>query len=529
MTTCEHQISKAKKEIIQNTDKKFAEMTEKIQQLEATISIFIEQIPRPNESPNQHNYEHIESSKYSSSKTNSEELYVQQGARPKRNHEDIKYATCHVECKELDEKLAVQLLPENNHSFPAGFKTISAEQECLLLKLRAPSKMLEDIETFRMALRALLIQIAHAGNIDFNKPSTITMKLTFTDDLTEDEIKVIKEISGKLFHSQRIVASVNYPAVAVSYETRGVNIDENCRKCENLQTEVIIQRTTIEMLEFKNRELIFSIIELELLDEWKERKRSKLALENRHLREIIHEAAASDRKFDRQQEKQDSAGEIEGLFENVQEKRKRIDSSSQTSPLFCMNCLSAYLFLLTRCAETLLTQYFALLKDAISDGKYAMQQALVDDEATKSTDSDEDTHHFCTDIVILHSDTDTIEAQACQKLLMKHIDIPHFKVDLSTQGGPLLSNLFNTCRLMFIFQTKNFESDPQASFENLMYRLQDPQITRRIIPLKVDKTIITELSPIIPLKYVTDISDEQFPIFKREVGQLVEYWRRVLP
>lgn len=114
-------------------------------------------------------------------------------------------------------------------------------------------------------------------------------------------------------------------------------------------------------------------------------------------------------------------------------------------------------------------------------------------------------------------------------MLIEHINVPYLKVDVATPGSPLLSTMFNTCRLMFIFQTKNFESDPQASFENQMYRLQDPQKIQRIIPLEVDETTGTQLSPIIPLQYVKDINDRRFPSFKRRVEKLVESWRRDLP
>ncbi|XP_052086369.1 uncharacterized protein LOC127723673 [Mytilus californianus] len=146
-TNCENQILKAKKEIIQNTDKK------------------------------------LESSKYSMDETSSEEVYAQQEAKPKRKSEDIRHirAICHVEGEELDEQSAVQLLPENKHSFPPDmcFKINKAEKRCLLLELKATSKNYQDIESFRMALRVLIIQIALAGKIVINKPSTITLKLIF--------------------------------------------------------------------------------------------------------------------------------------------------------------------------------------------------------------------------------------------------------------------------------------------------------------------------------------------------------------
>ncbi|XP_076082546.1 uncharacterized protein LOC143053643 [Mytilus galloprovincialis] len=191
-----------------------AEISEQIQQLRATISILTDQNTRRTKSQKTQNDEHKDSSKYRTDETSSEEVYTQQGAKPKRKTEDIRHtrATCIIKSEELDEESAVKFLQENKQRFPPDlcFNIIKAKQKCLLLELKAPSKILKDIESFRMALRALIIQVAHAGQIDINTPSTMTMKLIFTDDLTEDEIKVIKETSGQLFHSQRIVASANF-------------------------------------------------------------------------------------------------------------------------------------------------------------------------------------------------------------------------------------------------------------------------------------------------------------------------------
>lgn len=41
---------------------------------------------------------------------------------------------------------------------------------------------------FRVALRALIVKIARAGKVDINKQSTITLHLTFEDDLTEGTV-----------------------------------------------------------------------------------------------------------------------------------------------------------------------------------------------------------------------------------------------------------------------------------------------------------------------------------------------------
>lgn len=103
-----------------------------------------------------------------------------------------------MEGEGLDEQSAVQLLPENKHSFPSDvcFNIVTAEQKCLLLELKATSKILEDIESFRMALRALIIQIAHAGKIDINKPSTITLNLVFKDDLLEGNVIIMNFLTN---------------------------------------------------------------------------------------------------------------------------------------------------------------------------------------------------------------------------------------------------------------------------------------------------------------------------------------------
>lgn len=65
------------------------------------------------------------------------------------------------------------------------FNITSAKRKCILLELEVPTKVLEDKQLFRVALRALIVKIALAGKVDFNKESTIILHLTFNDDLTE--------------------------------------------------------------------------------------------------------------------------------------------------------------------------------------------------------------------------------------------------------------------------------------------------------------------------------------------------------
>lgn len=109
-------------------------------------------------------------------------------------------AICHVEGKELDELSAVQTLTEDKHNLPSDlcFDIITAEQKCLLLQLAVPSKVLEDKNSFRMALRTLIFQIACAGKIDINKPNIITLNLRFEEGLTEGTIIVINHSSNRV-------------------------------------------------------------------------------------------------------------------------------------------------------------------------------------------------------------------------------------------------------------------------------------------------------------------------------------------
>ncbi|CAC5388258.1 unnamed protein product [Mytilus coruscus] len=149
--------------------------------------------------------------------------------------------------------------------------------------------------------------------------------------------------------------------------------------------------------------------------------------------------------------------------------------------------------------------------------------------------------NFHTDIVILHANTDQSEADECKTFLMNNFpDISNLQVvlpeDLLAPGSqrlPGLSSLLDSCRLVFIYLTENIESDTVAGFGrqiNLIQSLEDPQKANRIIPLQVNEgNILVELSPLIPLKYVKDKTDRQFPIFKRKLENLVKSWRNILP
>ncbi|VDI76364.1 Hypothetical predicted protein [Mytilus galloprovincialis] len=108
--------------------------------------------------------------------------------------------------------------------------------------------------------------------------------------------------------------------------------------------------------------------------------------------------------------------------------------------------------------------------------------------------------------------------------------------DLLAPGSrilPGLSSLLDSCRLVFIYQTKSLESDTVAGYGkdiNVIQSLEDPQKAKRIIPLQVnEEKISVELSPIIHLKYVNDTSDRQFPNFKKKFEKLVYSWRETLP
>ncbi|CAC5395744.1 unnamed protein product [Mytilus coruscus] len=152
-----------------------------------------------------------------------------------------------------------------------------------------------------------------------------------------------------------------------------------------------------------------------------------------------------------------------------------------------------------------------------------------------------DNSNFHTDIVILHANTDQSEADECKTFLMNNFpDISNLQVvlpeDLLAPGSqrlPGLSSLLDSCRLVFIYLTENIESDTVAGFGrqiNLIQSLEDPQKANRIIPLQVNEgNILVELSPLIPLKYVKDKTDRQFPIFKRKLENLVKSWRNTLP
>ncbi|XP_052086505.1 uncharacterized protein LOC127723815 [Mytilus californianus] len=190
-------------------------MSEQILQLTTKVNIITELITKGTESPITGDNERTESSMHGVNVNNSDDLYVQQGAKPKKMPADIRQATCHVEGKELDEHSAVQSLSEDNHNLSSDlcFNIISAEQKCLLLQLEVSSNIFEDTESFRMALRALIFQIARAGKININKPSTMTMELIFKNDLTKDDIKVIQAISNHSVSPPMIDERHKFPAM----------------------------------------------------------------------------------------------------------------------------------------------------------------------------------------------------------------------------------------------------------------------------------------------------------------------------
>ncbi|XP_076077035.1 uncharacterized protein LOC143047708 isoform X2 [Mytilus galloprovincialis] len=149
---------------------------------------------------------------------------------------------------------------------------------------------------------------------------------------------------------------------------------------------------------------------------------------------------------------------------------------------------------------------------------------------------------FRHDILILHGEKDQDEANECKTFLMNNFQhISNLQValpeDLLTSGTnhlPGLSSLFDSCRLVFIYLTKNLESDPLAGYGtemNILQSIKDRQKKARLIPLQVNDEEISEhlISPIIPLKYVNDTTDRQFPIFKRKFEKLVSSWRNALP
>lgn len=81
----------------------------------------------------------------------------------------------------------MQALPDTK-LLDSSFSIISAEKKCIFLELKVPSKVLEDKVLFRVALRALIVKIARAGEVNFNWESTITLHLTFNDELTEGNV-----------------------------------------------------------------------------------------------------------------------------------------------------------------------------------------------------------------------------------------------------------------------------------------------------------------------------------------------------
>ncbi|CAC5395742.1 unnamed protein product [Mytilus coruscus] len=193
-------------------------------------------------------------------------------------------------------------------------------------------------------------------------------------------------------------------------------------------------------------------------------------------------------------------------------------------------------------------------EESISEGLRGNYQTSNQSSISSQHDIEEDRpigHHdveedrsidnFRPDILILHANKDQNEANECKSFLRNNFpDISNLQValpeDLLAPGSqrlPGLSTLLDSCRLVFIFLTKNLESDAVAGFGKqitLIQSLEDPQKANRIIPLQVNEgPISVELSPLIPLRYVKDTTDRQFPSFKRKLEKLVNSWRKALP
>ncbi|CAG2207062.1 unnamed protein product [Mytilus edulis] len=149
-----------------------AEIREQIQQLTAIVSVSLNEKRSSTDT------------QYPASSNNKDKIQIR--------------ASCKVEGKNIDESAAIQSLSDSKHDNPLdlSFSIKSAEKKCILLELEVPSEVLKDKVLFRVALRKLIVKIAHAGNVDINKQSTITLQLTFKDDLSEDIIKEIQALSN---------------------------------------------------------------------------------------------------------------------------------------------------------------------------------------------------------------------------------------------------------------------------------------------------------------------------------------------
>ncbi|XP_063404461.1 uncharacterized protein LOC134687931 [Mytilus trossulus] len=147
---------------------------------------------------------------------------------------------------------------------------------------------------------------------------------------------------------------------------------------------------------------------------------------------------------------------------------------------------------------------------------------------------------FRYDILLLHGKKDQNEATKCKTFLMNNftnisnlqVALPEDLFEPGSQLLPGLSSILDSCRLVFIYQTKSLDSDTVAGYGkdiNVIQSLEDPQKAKRIIPLQVnEEKISVELSPIIHLKYVNDTNHRQFPTFKEKFEKLVDSWRKTL-
>ncbi|XP_076077033.1 uncharacterized protein LOC143047706 isoform X2 [Mytilus galloprovincialis] len=168
--------------------------------------------------------------------------------------------------------------------------------------------------------------------------------------------------------------------------------------------------------------------------------------------------------------------------------------------------------------------------------KEKMKSNMSRTDDLQDLEEDTPTDNFQRDILILHADMDYTEAYNCKELLMKHMNINNLQVavlaeriDPGKKILPELGSFLDTCRLIFIYQTKNLKLDTIAYYGGqmqLVRSLTDITKSERVIPLDVDGTESVFTNAIEHLKYIKDIHDSQFTNFQGKVKRLVDKWRK---
>ncbi|VDI57191.1 Hypothetical predicted protein [Mytilus galloprovincialis] len=125
-----------------------------------------------------------------------------------------------IDNKNIDERLVVENITKSSDTDDKqdNFKVVSAQQSCIILNLKCTPYVLKSEQSFRLALKSLLLDIVRAGIIDTGSPLTIVLQLNFCSPLTEDEIDIIKHIDVRKGDTTNVSSSQDVKEIQKNFE-----------------------------------------------------------------------------------------------------------------------------------------------------------------------------------------------------------------------------------------------------------------------------------------------------------------------